>query len=54
MALSGVRPSSTEGRRLARAFEERVERPDPSGETDTEDEPEVVVSKNQQPSLMDF
>ena len=54
MALSGVRPSSTEGRRLARAFEERVKRPDPSDETDTEDEPEVVVSKNQQPSLMDF
>ena len=55
LALNGIRPSSTEGKRLIKAFEERRGNPDPQPTPYEEDEPVETDTKGSgQPSLMDF
>ena len=55
LALNGIRPSSAQGKRLAKAFEERMDNPMPPPPIEQEGPQEEDVGNGPgQPSLMDF
>ena len=55
LALNGIRPSSAQGKRLAKAFEGRMDNPMPPPPIEQESPREEDVGNGPgQPSLMDF
>ena len=54
LALNGVRPSSAEGRRMAKAYDNRVKDDSKIPEMPPEEEEQSVETVSDQPSLMDF
>ena len=54
LALNGVRPSSAEGRRMAKAYDNRVKDESKIPEMLPEEDEQSVETVSDQPSLMDF
>ena len=54
LALNGIRPSSTEGKRMVKAYGNRIDYDSEILESPLEDEEQSNDSLSDQPSLMDF
>jgi hypothetical protein len=54
LALNGVRPSSTEGKRMAKAYDKRINDDSEIPDLPPEVDEQSVENVSDQPSLMDF
>ena len=54
LALNGVRPSSAEGRRMAKAYDNRIKDDSRIPEMPPEEDEQSAETVSNQPSLMDF
>ena len=54
LALNGVRPSSKEGKRMAKAYDDRMNSDSLIPDMPLEEDEQSVETVSDQPSLMDF